>query len=276
MTNENITPDLASYDILLANISGGKDSQTMLRELVRQADEAGVRDRIVCVFADLGDEDEWEGTQEIARYHAEFYGLRFVRVAKGENKGRQITLLEHIERRGMWPDNQNRYCTSDLKRDPISVIMTALVRELSGEGRQVRVLNCMGMRASESAKRALLPVFTPDKRNSNGRRHVDTWLPIHGLTEGDVWADIKASGIRYHYIYDEGMPRLSCRFCVLAGRKALVRAAQLDPKGAAKRAALEDRMGHTFQNGTSMHQIISEAEAATAAGIAVKASNWAA
>ena len=48
-------PDLSFFDLLVANISGGKDSQTMLRALVAAADAAGVpRSRIVCVFADLG------------------------------------------------------------------------------------------------------------------------------------------------------------------------------------------------------------------------------
>lgn len=36
------TPDLASYDIVLANISGGKDSQVMLARVVRMCREAGV------------------------------------------------------------------------------------------------------------------------------------------------------------------------------------------------------------------------------------------
>jgi len=272
------TPDLASYDILLANISGGKDSQTMLARLVRMAMEAGVpMTRIVCVFADLGEADEWPGTEEIARYHAEHYGLRFIKVQKGESKGQPVGLLEHIEKRGMWPDAKNRYCTSDLKRDPIATVMTRLAAELreAGHEGQVRILNCMGMRGQESPKRAMLPVFVNDKRATNGRRHVDTWLPIHGMTEDDVWESIRESGVRYHPIYDEGMPRLSCMFCVLAGRKALVRAAQLNPAGAWKRAELEDRMGHTFQNGTSMLEIIIEAEAATARGETVRAGNWA-
>lgn len=305
------TPDLASYDILLANISGGKDSQEMLRKLVALAEEAGVRDRIVCVFADLGDKDEWEGTEDIARYHAAFYGLRFIKVVKGETKGEPVTLLEHIERRGMWPDQQNRYCTSDMKRDPISTVFTRLVKEVSpfGSGGPVRILNCQGMRAQESPKRAMMVPFHFDKRASNGKRHVDIWLPIHELTEAQIWEGIRESGVKHHPIYDAGMPRLSCRFCVLAGRKALVRAAQLDPEGAQERAALEDRFaarrlanliplmqlvvanprltkvvnwkikktlrsGVTFQNGTSMRDIIAEAQAATAAGITIKASNW--
>lgn len=48
-------PDLASYDVILVNISGGKDSQAALDETVRAADAAGVRERIVTVFCDLGD-----------------------------------------------------------------------------------------------------------------------------------------------------------------------------------------------------------------------------
>jgi 3'-phosphoadenosine 5'-phosphosulfate sulfotransferase (PAPS reductase)/FAD synthetase len=266
-------PDLASYDILLANISGGKDSQTMLRRLVNVADELGIRDRIVCVFADLGEDDEWEGTEDIARYHAAHYGVRFIAVRKGEAKGAPVGLLEHIERRGMWPDAKNRYCTSDLKRDPIATVLTRLVKELA-LGRQARILNVMGMRAQESPKRAMLPVFKNDTRATNGKRHVDVWLPIHELTEAQVWADIAESGVKHHWAYDAGMPRLSCMFCVLASEAALVRAAQLNPKGAQARAELETKMGHTFQNGRSMKQIIAKAEAATAAGIQVKATNW--
>lgn len=268
---DQIIPDLASYDILAASISGGKDSQTMLRELVRLAEAAGVRDRIVCIFADLGSGDEWPGTGEMAAYHAEFYGLRFITVRKGEAKGQPVTLLEHIERRGMWPDRGNRFCTSDLKRDPIGTVFTRLaneVRERDGRKGPVRILNVMGMRAQESPARRLMLVFEHNKRVSGKgtAKHVDNWLPIHHLTEDEVWADIRDSGVKHHYVYDEGMPRLSCRFCVLAGRKTLGRAAQLDPEGAAKRAELEERMGHTFQNGTSMRQIIAMAEEATARG----------
>src|ERR1700722_1806601 len=68
-------PDLAGYDVILVNIFG-KDSQAALDETVRAADAAGVRDRIVTVFCDLGDEDEWPGTRELAAEHAAHYGLR--------------------------------------------------------------------------------------------------------------------------------------------------------------------------------------------------------
>ncbi|MBQ1164414.1 hypothetical protein KBZ21_41225, partial [Streptomyces sp. A73] len=42
----------------------------------------------------------------------------------------------------------------------------------------------------------------------------------------EVWARIKASGVRYHWAYDKGMKRLSCSFCVLASREDLECAAR--------------------------------------------------
>lgn len=280
-------PDLASYDIIVANISGGKDSQTMLRRLWNLCMEAGVIDRLVCVFADLGEDDEWAGTAELACYHAEYYGLRFIRVQKGESQGTPVSLFQHIVAHGKWPNNKNRFCTSDMKRDPISTVITMLCDELrrgwkallprgcKARVRRVRILNCMGMRGQESPARQKLPVFENNERITNESvKHCDNWLPIHDMTTDEVWADIKASGVKHHWVYDAGMPRLSCRFCVLAGRKALVRAAQLDPEGAWKRAMAEEEMGHTFGRDFSMLDIIAEAEELTARGEVAVAATW--
>jgi len=275
-------PDLASYDIVLASISGGKDSQTMLRVLVQAAEADGARDRIVCVFADLGADDEWPGTAQIAAQHDSCYGLRFITVCRRADDGhggkRQQGLLEHIGHRGLWPDARNRYCTSDLKRGPVRTVMTRLVAEQRQggiTGRRVRLLNVMGLRAQESAKRRLMPPFCHDEQSSNRtRREVDQWLPIHTWTTGQVWTDIRASGVPYHYAYDLGMPRLSCVFCVLASESALILAAQLHPERAERRAQLERRMGHTFQNGRSMREIIAKARAAGPAP--VRAADWSA
>lgn len=298
-------PDLKYYDILLANLSGGKDSQTMLRALVKAADDAGVRDRIVCVFADLGTADEWPGAAELAARHAAAYGLRFITVRRevpdpATGQARPQGLLEHIVHRGMWPDARNRYCTSDTKRGPIRTVMTFLTTEARDQGitgRRVRILNVMGMRAQESPARRLLAPFAFDPPASNKtRREVHQWLPVHDWTADEVWADIRSSGIPYHWVYDRGMPRLSCRFCVMSSESALVLAAQLDPAGAAARAVVEReflrrkavtalailletrrlgrptpalgyalkralRSGHKFQAARSMEQIIAKAKA---------------
>jgi integrase len=130
-----LVPELASYDVILVNISGGKDSQAALDETVRAAGAAGVRDRIVTVFCDLGAEDEWPGTRELAAEHAAFYQLRHEvvcrEVANAEGERVQQTLSEHIEQRGMWPDAARRYCTV-ICTNPVSWIMAlhVVIREV--------------------------------------------------------------------------------------------------------------------------------------------------
>lgn len=246
--------DLADYDVILANSSGGKDSQAMLDILVEMADRAAVRYRMVVAHADLG-RVEWEGTRELAQEHAEHYGLRFEAIARPQGD-----LLAHIEDRGMFPSSQARYCTSDHKTGQVAKIMTKLVHELA-LSRPARILNCLGIRAQESKARAKKPVFSVDTAASTKTtRHVDRWLPIHGWTTEQVWARNAQAGTRHHVAYDQGMPRLSCSFCVLASKSALVLAAKLRPELAAEYAAVEHRIDHRFRNDLSMADIIEAAK----------------
>lgn len=282
-----LTPDLSSYDVILVNISAGKDSQVCLHETVMACDNLGIpRSRIVTVFCDLGDKDEWPGTRELAAEHAAHYGLRHEVVCRwitlpGGARVRQ-TLSEYIEQRGKWPDAARRYCTSELKRGPVEQLMTRLADEVRASWgpkrrgtcyRRVRILNVMGLRAQESPKRAAMLPFRFNKRASNQSvRLVDEWLPVHSWHLVEVLAGIKRAGTRMHPVYAKGMPRLSCRFCVLASKSALVRAAQLDPEGAQDRLGMERRMGHLFRQDLSMGQIIAEAGKAGPAEVA----DWAA
>lgn len=260
------SPDLADYDVILANSSAGKDSQAMLDFLVEMADAAGVRHRMVVAHADLG-RVEWEGTRELAEEHAEHYGIRFEAVSRPQGD-----LLDQIEKRGMFPSSQARYCTSDQKTGQIKVLMTKLVNE-KALPRPVRILNCLGIRAEESPARAKKPAFSVDKAASTkSTRHVDRWLPIHTWSLAQVWERNAAAGTRSHDAYTQGMPRLSCCFCVLASKSALVLAAKLKPELAAEYAALESRIDHRFRNDLSMADIIAAAEQ----GDAEPVENWSA
>jgi 3'-phosphoadenosine 5'-phosphosulfate sulfotransferase (PAPS reductase)/FAD synthetase len=250
-------PDLTAYDVILLNTSGGKDSQAMIDYVVELAQAAGVTDRLVAVHADLG-RVEWAGTRELAERQVVHYGIRWEVVSRPQGD-----LLTQIEQRGMFPSSTARYCTSDQKTGQVARLLTALAAEhrAAGNTTPVRILNVLGLRAEESPARAKKPAFSHDERASNGRRYVDRWLPLHAWTEAQVWARIEASGVEHHPAYDAGMPRLSCVFCVLSSRSALVLAAKLNPTLAATYAEVEVRIGHRFTDKLSMADIIAEAAA---------------
>lgn len=177
-------PDLAIYDLIIANISGGKDSQGILDVLVEQARDRGEAEKIVAVHADLG-RVEWAGTSELARYHADSYGVRFMAVSRPQGD-----LLEHIESRGMFHSAGARYCTSDHTRGQVAKAITALVGEIRDAGdledsedpggtpRQTRVLSVMGIRAEGSRARSKKQAHTTDMHATGGRRSVEIWFPI--------------------------------------------------------------------------------------------------
>lgn len=247
-------PSLGEWDVILVNSSGGKDSQTTLRQVVLAANAENVpRRRIVVAHADLG-RVEWPGTKALAKEQAEAYGVEFRTM-----KRPQGDLLTHIERRGMFPGPGTRYCTSDHKRGQIAKIITALDRERR-DGDTFRVLNCMGLRAEESPARRKKAAFSRNGYFSTQSRTVWDWLPIHGWTEQMVWKDIRESGVRYHEAYDIGMPRLSCVFCIYAPKPALVLAARHNPALLDDYVAVEGRIGHTFRVDVSMADIKRAAE----------------
>lgn len=291
------TVDLTQYDVILVNSSAGKDSQAMLSYLVALADRQGVdRTRFLVVHADLG-RVEWDGTRELAEEQAAAYGLRFETVARDEDlldqvKTRRRTLdadataleadaaalaaagwtafadlatADAKKKRNTpaWPSSAARYCTSDQKTGQVAKLMTRLAAEhrAAGHTHPIRILNCLGIRAAESPARAKKVALGVDPA-TNSRRQVTRWLPIFNWSDQQVWDTIAASGLRVHEAYAEGMPRLSCVMCVLAGRRELILAARLNPGLAAEYLEVEREVGHTFKADLSMAEIIDAAAAA--------------
>jgi 3'-phosphoadenosine 5'-phosphosulfate sulfotransferase (PAPS reductase)/FAD synthetase len=243
--------DLTRFDWIVLNSSGGKDSQAMLDVVVEQADRALVpRSRLLVAHADLG-RVEWPGTRQLAEEQARHYGLAFVAVARPQGD-----LLDHIARRGMFPSPTARYCTSNHKRAQVLKVLTRLADESRRAGVRVcRILNCLGLRAEESPARARRRPFAPNEAASNGRRWVDDWLPLHSWTSEQVWARIRASGVRHHPAYDLGMPRLSCCFCIFSPRSALLLAGKHNPELLAEYVAVEKQIGHRFRKELSLAEV---------------------
>lgn len=217
--------------LFVVNHSGGKDSQAMLILLRR----AIPREQLLVVHADLAGE-EWDGTEDHVR--ATSLGLPVLTVRAGK------TFEDMVRRRGMFPSAQNRQCTSDLKRDPIAKAVRAHLKANPQFGG--RVVSCMGLRAQESASRAKAKAWKINNRESKAGRAWFDWLPIHDMTEAQVFATIAGANQRPLWVYAAGMRRASCQFCIMACKADLQRAAQLAPERYAARVRLEREVGHTI------------------------------
>ncbi len=223
---------------------------TALRQVVEACDKQGIaRHRIVVSHQCLGIA-EWPGTRELVERQAAHYGLR-LEISRYRNKdGKYLSLLDCVRLRRRWPDNVNRWCTSNHKRGPGGRVLTKLFRESQGP-----MLNIFGFRAEESPARAKKKVLARNTRFSSGQREVWDWLPIHEWTEEQVWQDIRQSGVPYHPAYVLGMARLSCILCIFAPRCALILAGRANPELLDAYCEVEAEIGHTFQNGRTISSI---------------------
>lgn len=264
--NEMPVVDLTTYDWIVVNTSAGKDSQAMLSELLRRCDELDIpRARIVAVHADLG-RVEWQGTKELAQKQAEILGVRFMSVSRPEGD-----LLHQVEfQRRMWPASKYRYCTSDQKRGQVLKVLTKLAMEARRiEKKVVRILNCLGIRAQESSKRATKTPFERNVRASGKEtvKVVDEYFPIFDWTVDQVWAEIARSGLPHHFAYDLGMTRLSCVFCVFAPKAMLMIAGSHNRELLEEYVAVEARIGHTFRDGFKIADVKDALDRGETAGV---------
>lgn len=251
-----MTPDLSSYDLILLNTSGGKDSSVAAFYVARLAEMAGVKDRVLLAHATF--REEWEGVVDIVHQQAEQLFLPV------EVVGRWESLLDYVRRRRMWPSSQQRYCTSDFKRAPIDKVITSRAPWL--DGRPSRVLNVMGIRAQESPVRAKRVEFERDLRRTNGKRIVDDWFPIFDWKLEEVWRIIRKYRIPQHEAYALGMPRLSCRFCIFAPKAALVLAGKHNIELLREYVAVEREIGHSFRADFKIEEVLEEVEAGRSGG----------
>lgn len=249
-------PALETYDLILINTSGGKDSSVAALKVCRMAEVAGVKDRVLLVHATF--REEWDGVVDLVHRQAEQLQLPVEIVTRGEG------LLDYVRRRRMWPSSQARYCTSEFKRAPVDKVITRRAPWL--DGHRSRVLNVMGIRAQESPARAKRVAFERDERRSNSRRMVDNWYPIFDMTLDRVWEVIRKYRIPQHEAYSLGMPRLSCCFCIFAPKPALVLAGRHNVKLLREYVAVEKEIGHTFRADFSIAEVLEEVEAGASPG----------
>jgi 3'-phosphoadenosine 5'-phosphosulfate sulfotransferase (PAPS reductase)/FAD synthetase len=187
------------------------------------------------------------------------------------------------ENKPFWSSAQNRYCTSDLKREPINKFFRR---------RENFIISCEGIRAEESPARAkksplrIRPNITSTYykgmtveqaiENYNPKKRLAlTWFPIFNYTIDEVWATYDMDNIAlslardyyrrkssiptwwaFHPAYAMGNDRVSCMFCVLGSLNDLQNGARHNPKLLKEMIDMENQSGFTFKNKWSLKNLI--------------------
>lgn len=169
---------------LSINISGGKDSQALLRHLAGHPDRSSWTGDVFAHHADLG-RSEWFDTPSTVEDQADRSGLPLVisrrtqgdlidHIGQRRKKLRQdMRYIPPSERQGgqiptgkvYWPSASQRYCTSDMKRAPIQkylrrydlVVIALGIRRYESKARQTKPIVTIETKLTGAAFRDLFP-----------------------------------------------------------------------------------------------------------------------
>lgn len=231
---------VAAGALFVISHSGGKDSQLMFDRVARQVPAR----QMICVHAPLN-EVEWPGAMELARDQAAAAGVRFL-LARHH---REISLLDKVSEKHQkrptcspWPSDGQRWCTSDFKTGPCQ----REVRRYATYAGFTTIINCLGLRASESMSRYKQLPWGLNEEQTNSRRVWYDWLPIHNLFTPEVLTELGDRGLTPHFAYGLGNHRLSCCFCIYASAGDLRNAAVAFPALYEKYVTKELETGYTM------------------------------
>lgn len=115
--------------------------------------------------------------------------------------------------KGRFPSTKARFCSLELKHDPVrdQVVLPALEK-------YDEVILWQGVRAQESPARAGLPEWEKDADNTPG---LHVYRPILKWTHEEVFALAKRHGIKPNPLYQQGCSRVGCMPCIHARKSEL-------------------------------------------------------
>lgn len=172
---------LAQGADLAVSVSGGKDSDAMLRFLFAQQQENGWRGEMFGLFCDLG-RIEWPGVSEhLSRLRTELnvplIKLYPARPMIEEWQRRRETLMTKQQHKPFWSSASARYCTKHEKVQPSDKFL-----------RQYNFVVCaIGLRAEESSARAKKPRY--QVRNDIASVWYKTPASCKSAEEREAWAE---------------------------------------------------------------------------------------
>jgi 3'-phosphoadenosine 5'-phosphosulfate sulfotransferase (PAPS reductase)/FAD synthetase len=213
-----VLPDAARDLVVIASLSGGKDSTALVCALR----EAEIPHRTV--FADTG----WEAPET----YEYLYTLRRVLGIAIDVVGVPGGMRAKIRERAGFPARMQRWCTRELKVFPLRAYHDAIC-----ERENTDTVSVVGIRAEESETRAKMAPFEDDPRWGGY-----VWRPLLHWTVADVLAIHHRHGVPVNPLYQRGHSRVGCWPCIYASKEEIRLWSEHDPASVAEVRALEQEL----------------------------------
>lgn len=210
-----VLPDAAKDLVVIASVSGGKDSTALVCALR----EAEIPARYV--FADTG----WEAAETYEYLDT----LRRVLGITIDVVGAPGGMRAKIRARAGFPARMQRWCTRELKVFPLREYHDAIC-----EREDTDTVSVVGIRAEESETRAKMALFEDDPRWGGY-----VWRPLLHWTVAEVLAIHHRHGVPVNPLYQRGHSRVGCWPCIYASKEEIRQWAEHDPASVAEVRSLE-------------------------------------
>lgn len=133
-----------------------------------------------------------------------------------------IAFLDVCLIHGRFPSRKAKFCTEDLKLEPLFATRTPLLEA------GVSTVDWVGERAAESKARANKPMLERRREASGASRVV--YRPIHGWAASETFAIAKRHGIRPNPLYLLGASRVGCWPCINSQKSEIALVARHTPE----------------------------------------------